>query len=367
MSNFLANLVGRSLGALEVVRPRVPSIYEPHRRDSSLLSARPGHPVPDVGSETPVGIVPDAEPSPVPNNPRINPLRPQAQSPTAREAQPTEPVEPHARVHPTEGFEPPAPARPVPPSLTPRMRSRTEGIAGNQVPAIDDHLMEPAAIPVSSPASFDPALSREIARPEGTLLIGDSSAGTRMEILKEIRTYSHGNTGPGFVRPSRAPEMEAGETSNSRADYRHPAEPRGTLQSSHVDHQRSLVARTVQASVSPSPIDHQDSPVTRVVNPPLSPSLSAHQTPPITQVVNPPTAPALVARQSAPGASAVRPPLPSSTRGTRSPDPPSPSIPPKSAVQVSIGRVEVRAVFPEAPVRRAPPPRRGPRSRLMTI
>src|ERR1039458_9713329 len=42
MSNFLTNLVNRSAGAAEVVQPRVPSIYEPHRRDSGQLGTRPG-------------------------------------------------------------------------------------------------------------------------------------------------------------------------------------------------------------------------------------------------------------------------------------------------------------------------------------
>lgn len=40
MSDFLTNLVGRHRGAAEVVRPRVPSLYEPYRRDRGLLGAR---------------------------------------------------------------------------------------------------------------------------------------------------------------------------------------------------------------------------------------------------------------------------------------------------------------------------------------
>ena len=56
MSDFVTNLVGRSLSTLEVVRPRLPSLYEPHRRDAGpFLSARPGLGLRDgeTGSERP--------------------------------------------------------------------------------------------------------------------------------------------------------------------------------------------------------------------------------------------------------------------------------------------------------------------------
>ncbi len=44
MSDFLTNLAARSLGTAEVVRPRVPSLFEPTRREGGLRPAQPSWP-----------------------------------------------------------------------------------------------------------------------------------------------------------------------------------------------------------------------------------------------------------------------------------------------------------------------------------
>jgi len=40
MSDLLTNLAARSLGTAAGIRPRVPSLYEPHRQDTGLLGIR---------------------------------------------------------------------------------------------------------------------------------------------------------------------------------------------------------------------------------------------------------------------------------------------------------------------------------------
>ena len=40
MSEYLSNLVARSMGTLETIRPRVPSRYEPVRKLEGLLAGR---------------------------------------------------------------------------------------------------------------------------------------------------------------------------------------------------------------------------------------------------------------------------------------------------------------------------------------
>lgn len=57
MSNFLTNLVSRSLGTVKVVQPRVPSLYEPYRSGGGLLGALPAPVVSHF--ESPVEAFPD--------------------------------------------------------------------------------------------------------------------------------------------------------------------------------------------------------------------------------------------------------------------------------------------------------------------
>ena len=42
MSDFLANLARRASGTLDVVRPRIPAVFEPHRRDTTGLNSPAG-------------------------------------------------------------------------------------------------------------------------------------------------------------------------------------------------------------------------------------------------------------------------------------------------------------------------------------
>lgn len=216
MSDFLTNLIGRSRGVVEVVQPRVPSIYEPHRRDGSLVGTRPGFPGRDADSESAVETVSAGETQAIPTNSRDGRLSPQAKSPR--------------------------PSR------------------GN--PVQDRAVQDSPVMPILNP-------------PPAVAVVSDH-------------------------RP----------LNQTRA----------------ADDDRQPLNQTL-----PAVIDRRYS---------ERPS------------------PSLVAQKMTTAVSAVRPPLPSVT-GEPVGSSPS-SSPPKPAIQVSIGRVEVRAVFPEPTVRRAPPPRSRP-------
>jgi hypothetical protein len=315
MSDFLTNLVGRSLGVLPVVQPRVPSIYEPYRRDRGLLGARPGVPMQDESSESAVETVQEGKTDTIPVNHRDKKLRPQVKSPGTRMEQP---AEEEVKMQPTEGVEPPAPARPALASLSPRMSTGPETIATSQIPSRHDPRTESTALPILSPTSFEPALPAAIPRPDGGKLIAHPPVSLRRETPKDIRplTESQGDIKPGPVHHPRSAEMNT-ETSISRMEFRQPA--------------------TLRAMAEPSVI--------------------AHQEPPIASSAHLPVAPSLVAQQAFHATSTVRPPLPSRAGGAKSPEAFPLSSPPTPAVQVSIGRVEVRAVFPEPATRRAPAPR----------
>ncbi len=52
MSDFLSRLVGRSLGSSQAIQPRVPSLYEPHRKGTGPLWAKYAFGAEDAGRES---------------------------------------------------------------------------------------------------------------------------------------------------------------------------------------------------------------------------------------------------------------------------------------------------------------------------
>jgi hypothetical protein len=316
MSDFLTNLVGRSLGTLEVVQPRVPSIYEPYRRGSGLRGARPGMPAQEVSPESAVETGFNGEANTAPIGPQTHKLRTRAASPEARDEKSPE-DEPE--VKPAEGVEPPDPARPESPTLTPRIVARPEPMAAIQVPSRHDAMTESSASPIFRPATFQPIPPAVNARLGGTSLIAASPRDTLGERPVDIRplTESQVVAKPGLVRHPRPPEVKT-ETSSSRMDLSQPTAPRAT--------------------VEPSVIAHQEPPITSAVHPPVVPSLVPHH-------------------HTSLMAAAVRPPVAPRSGGSRNPQALPLSSPSQPTVQVSIGRVEVRALFPEPRARRIQPAR----------
>lgn len=179
------------------------------------------------------------------------------------------------------------------------------------------------------------------------------------------------------VRPPRSPEIKAVSPDPHLfpADDRQLAAPRGALDPSLVPHPDFPVARVINPPVEPIRRGQQDSAATSKANPPveparrdqrnslLAPTIQPPAAPPLARISTPAAPPSLGGRDATQAASPVRPPLPSRAegiRGTKSPEPIQSASPSQPAVQVSIGRVEVRAVFPEPPARRPASPRSRP-------
>jgi hypothetical protein len=85
MSDFLSNLVARSLGTLEVIRPRVPSLYEPYRRESGLLGVRPSFLAQETNPEPQDEAGWESDGNAAHINHRITSQRTQAPSPSSRD------------------------------------------------------------------------------------------------------------------------------------------------------------------------------------------------------------------------------------------------------------------------------------------
>ncbi len=232
MSDFLKNLVGRSLGAIEVVRPRVPSIYEPYRRAGGLLGA--------------------------PSVPRSAASEPEIETDVEGNAN-------AARIDRQAG-----PPRTSESTVSPLLRTGS---------------LNPTHLSTTAPA-------RPGTHPD-----------SRFGPLEVNRTHV-----------PRRPETAPGTEVTRRGSEAAPAA-------------ESAISHSVACELA---APHE--------------SLVGEAT----------------LKQPQPVSSTVRPPLPSSWGTARSPDISSSANQPKPAIEVSIGKVEVRAVFPEPPVRRAPPQRSRP-------
>jgi hypothetical protein len=422
MSDFLTHLIGRTRGTLEVVRPRVPSIYEPYRRGAGLLGAQPGLRPRDAPSELAVQTGPEDDTDALPTSHqtrelgappvlparkaltdrgvetgsegdvnaapishqtrelaarRVHPRRDaqtepavetgseddvnaapighQTQGLAARRVHPrrdaqTDPAvetgsegdvnassinhgthrlrtqvvgatapevqfaghEPDAQ--PAERFEPSDSSRVLRPPLIPRIADRPEQIAAIEVPTGHERTtdLNPSSI---SRHTFQPSLPTRKARtaePDSIAVTPDDAREGQPEGVRPL-PVAQAVTKRGLVGHSRSLEIET-ETSSPSLGLRRSAEP-------HASAEPPLV-------VQPLP------PVTGAVRPVEWPSLQARPAPPLTGAVRPPLAP------RSGGARPQALPL---------------SSPPKPDIQVSIGRVEVRAVFPEPAARRAPP------------
>jgi hypothetical protein len=255
MSDFLTNLAGRSSGALEVVQARVPSLYEPHRRGSGLLGARPEFQARGADSETRFESNREYDANPRP-----------AASPSARESQ-----------WAVDGREVQLTGRAdrpdlVPPSSDPDRAAWAEPTAAIQPPTRYSRAPEPNAPPISRSHTLPPVLS---ATPNEMSFISTPPSDAR-------------RTSPEAI----------GSQSESQA---------------------------------------ATNPLSSVARPRLDPLLKSFEMSSVTPAVRRPVAP----RSGRAG----------NPEALRSPSSSTP------AVHVTIGRVEVRALFPEPPTRRALPPR----------
>jgi len=381
MSDFLRNLAGRSLGTLEVVQPRVPSLYEPYRRDGIVPGARPGFAAQDTSSEPAVerGLEADISTARIGHqthdrqtNDHRTRLRTNAARPMAndRKSARREPEAPSAK-----GGEPQDLPGPVPPALVPRAIIRPEPIAAPLRVPVQEDGTESVAATVSRSSAFEPVFHAANAPPDGTMSITAPFRGPHRDEPEGIRPLpeSQAATKPVFEGHPPSHEMIT-ETFISRTGRRYtaghpagqPAETQATAEPPLASRQSPPVTTAVRPPTLPSPAAHQTSPINQTspvkqtAGSAWESTLADRQSPPVTAAVRPPSAPSLTAHQTRPLMSAVRPPIALRSGSAGIPETPAPSSPPKPSIHVSIGRVEVRAVFPEPPARRAPATR--PRS-----
>ena len=262
MSDFLRNLVSRNLGTLEVVQPRVPSIFEPYRRGTGL-GERPNVAAQQTESEVsgegsvqaPSTVSPDTMSSSTPPTARENPFR--------RVAKPE--------------FKPPAPAMGSSP-------------LGALQPQLQDRLSDRKTRSEAQSSQNVPEQARELSSN-----VMDNRPISRISAIKSTEQQSVPQS---LAHPDVAaiPATGGDEAQGSSAQ--------------------------ISAPIAPTPF------------------AALKTSPPARASVSP-----------------VRPPLPTRSAAAQQLG----STPATSpAVQISIGRVEVRAVFPAPTVRRPAPSRSRP-------
>lgn len=301
MTGFLKNLMGRAQGTLEVVQPRIPSIYEPYRRGGGLLGSGPGFAKPHAEPE--LRAEPEAPPSPqsTPNPPQI-------------------PNRSNTLQADREGFE--APPAPIGPQHTTDKMFHSAEPQDQAWPALTPRQFQSPRPPVPTPTQASP--------------VGSADPVTLHPSVPQVAIAQ----GPALESPSN----QASRPSTGR-------DPRPTPLAE---------ARHVPISGPQPETPSLPSPVPTIVRPPLSAetdSLAAQaeaSRPAVPRVGQPAVASRLAALNPPQGLQvnqAVRPPL-APRREAAHPSAARPAANP--SVQVSIGKVEVRAVFPEPAVRPAP-------------
>jgi hypothetical protein len=311
MSDFLSNLIGRSAGSLEVVRPRVPSIYEPYRPAGTFPGTLQKPPAVEVQSELEVEPEGDAT---------IKPLR--QQSPRPRR-------QPGFRAQQEDMETPARPAHVNDEFHVPDTRPEAAELPVLRVTASERKAFPNAPIPEQVMASE----AGEVA--DDTAIVRPSFA-PRQNIVSEVLPAR------GIPSPEAAGASDSGEALIHRST-RVPAQPlagRPPLK----PWLRPLV-RKEEISIFRAEPDGPAGPVEKEAYAVLQPPVEE-------PVFHPPVESPVSKSPAAPPAA-----VPTNRRAT---EPTTPLSSPEPSVQVSIGRVEVRAIFPEPAERRAPVPRTRP-------
>jgi hypothetical protein len=383
MSDFLSNLAARSLGTSELIRPRVPYLFEPYRPDGDVpatrASFRSQETTPEPQDET--GLMSDGEP-------------------------------PHTD-HQITKARPPAPIRPLPnvesaalaAEVQRTARPSREGDFKFQAPTI-----ESTPLSVSPPPAHEPSVravrtgpegngsvpprSTERAAPEGVKSANDSELESKSPVVGPQRSAEPTrNLSSHKLRPGKltAPAVERTGTTKM------PAAPLPSMPNEASSAANPVAgSNSSSASVPISPLVAHESVIRAVkarpdgtgpvINPPIEtgkikPENSDHRK--ASELVNQTAVPhgrrstelePVLSRPRLPAGERVTPAVElrevsvvhsvtSVTEAVRPPVPRSeaakiPATAPDAkqadpAIQVTIGRVEVRAIFPEAPARRA--------------
>jgi hypothetical protein len=402
MSEFLRNLAARNLGPgpSEVVQPRIPSLYEPRRRDSGLSaprpSARPREATPgsrhEPGFER-AGEATESVRDPRPTDRFEKPDLEEAARPSslAPEGAPTDPLA-VPRLYRTPAAAPDAHVPSLSPSSAPeqlvhsaeRQPEETGSLAripNRAVPGVPEPPPTPrrhTAAPTAKPRTVGPAEPVAEAR---------STHGFEQPHPRRVEQLSvpplDGETGsvarmpnhmaPSVPEPPPTPRRHAA----ARAATPRAAEPAGLMAKAQQRHEieQPQPRRAEQVSAPPHDAARPNRPIAPWIARSLAPALEATASAVAPPADRYPVMPLARARPGGTG-STVAPPEatslvePRSVSPVREVEPESehpfaPSRPAAEAavrganaaeapIRVTIGRVEVRAIFPQPPAPRAP-------------
>jgi hypothetical protein len=374
MSDFLGNLAARSRGTLEAVRPRVPARFEPLRNADGLLAGRTPPSEGGLGvnlemegevdaatalptrltrplqpSSSRAEFAPQAVANPpggptasLANPPIAPPASPARADPVlgSNKAQGSDAVGLSTPVGRTSGGvldpAPPLTQNPEPPTLevtTRRTIQRVEPEIASR-PAADELALGGRAAQTTA-QSFEPSQAET---PASGLLLPTARTPALPGPMKE-RPGPTPSVPASEVEPSRSPHIErmhTAQTAQSRPQRAMPLplEPDRAQGVRPDSPRRTLDPAPARIPVSPSPAPR---------SPEGAPEgyLSVRPSP---------------RQETAAGSEPARPAVPNLPSTTA----PTASGAAEPAIRVTIGRVEVRAVFPEAAAKRSPPQRFKP-------
>lgn len=358
MSDFLSNVAARALGTAEVVQPRIPSLFEPYRANDGPFVTRTASSFVDAtpGSEKPASRTHERHESrtfagiAMPRTPGAEPFY--SHAPTAPQQQ--------AQFPPKDSAEIENPAQPLlsgektthhawPPQPT------QASIAGS-APTIHEHP------PLATPSEVSPLAPAQAARPPGTQNSQGLPVPVRAESLSESAPQPVAKPA---VRPPRAHAIES--TSGGAV----PSLRRAVDSSSPLPAPRPPSAESAPAVNEPQARARANEPT---ANPqkhmPAKPDFTARpdfftQIPPQESLRRPntPVQPGQPSPEIRPRTAiepVVRAPVALRGEAAKTPAELPAASPAEPAIQITIGTVEVRAVFPEKQAPRAPARRPKP-------
>jgi hypothetical protein len=355
MSDFLGRLAARTLGKMEVIRPRLPALYEPRQHGGGLLSERQQPwtaqeitELADDGAAAAPSLQPPGRPEVREQTEARVSRRSSAPPPAVERGERPAPLVSPAVAAAPAGADQPArfPEAAVRPAETPLLETGSPQNTAGAAPATIR-----AAIP------RHPQPSTQAARPQ--------TAETELPPAQAPQTEAADFPAPmprpaPTQRPASAPPSSDAETDPGRSVMAPAVAPPAHEPSP--DRRPFTLTATTQpeqnASVSAPPSNAGRSgldPVRLAPAPqPADPPVRAEASMPASDADEwePAVAPPRFANV-APLPLAARRPAPAARALAMRGDAELPSEPP---VRITIGRVEVRAVFPETQARRAPPP-----------
>jgi hypothetical protein len=319
MSDFLSRLVGRSLGPSRAIQPRVPSLYEPHRKGRGPVWARHALQEQDAGREPQDRQLQEEDRREVDSNSEeetsetqlrarepLRPLRPAQRAAVVSEAQPAE-----------ASFSRPLEPGPVPPAVA---QMREENVSRVEIPHA------PQAANVAKGAVTPDFGAHPSANETPSAESSRAMRFTSLQPTTSVHPAAGNDAASNFEIENSGLRVAEARTAAQRVD-------------------QSLTVKSANAVSTIAGTISRNLPL-----PSLVPTASV-ATP---LMATPAAIPAVLALPSARPQRHQASDLGNINAAVRN------ATAAEPAVRVSIGRVEVRAVFPAAPVRRAQAARAKP-------